>query len=208
MSDRFWGIQDQIPEPKRSFRWVLESNLGPIWTIQIATKPKWEISKAEIKYINHTFKYPGRITWQPIDVTLVDPLNPDAMHTTMAILGMSGYRFPTTVDAASHTLTKENAVKALGHITIKQIGLDTSEVVESWHLKNAWISNVDPGTLSYETDEMVKLKITIEYDWAEHSAKGGIDSVFSSATDAATTSADRAKGLESITKSVKITESS
>jgi hypothetical protein len=202
MSEKFWGIQDQIPEPKRSFRWVLESNLGPIWTVQIVKKPSWEVSNTPVKFINHTFNYPGRITWQPIDVTLVDPLTPDAAHTAMAIVGMSGYRYPTTVLDASHTLTKQNSVNSLGQISIKQIGLDLGEVVEEWRLKNAWVSNVDTGELSYDSEDMVQLKVTIQYDWAEHHALSGKASIYPPAAAEANGNPDRTDGLNKISKKV------
>lgn len=185
MSEKFWGIQDQMPEPKRSFRWVLESNLGPIWTIQEVKRPSWEVSNTEVKFINHTFNYPGRVTWKPIDVTLVDPLTPDATHTAMALLGMAGYRFPTTTSDAAHTLTKQNAVNSLGQLTIKQIGLNLGEVVEEWRLKNAWVSDVSTGDLSYANEEMVKITVKIVYDWAEHHAKDGEASVYRAPSDLA-----------------------
>lgn len=202
MSEKFWGIQDQIPEPKRDFRWVMHSNLGPSWVIKAVKKPTWAMSVTEIKYINHTFKYPGRITFEPIDITLIDPLNPDASQTTMAILGMSGYRFPTTDLAASHTITKENAVNALGQLSIQQIGLDSQDVVEEWRLVNAWVSAVDPGQLDYDSEETVKVKVTIQYDWGEMYSIGGKASVFAAATNAAQGNADMTEGLDSITKIV------
>lgn len=202
MSDKFWGIQDQIPEPKRSFRWVLDSNLGPSWVVQMVKKPNWETSVTEVKYINHTFKYPGRVTYQPIDVTLIDPLTPDANQTVMAILGMSGYRYPTTVLDASHTITKNNAVNSLGQVSIKQIGLDINDVVEEWRLANAWISNVDTGELNYDSEEMVKVKVTIQYDWAMVHSLGGVASVYAPAAAEANGDADRTAGLQNTTKIV------
>ena len=36
--------------------------------------------------LNHKFYYPGRLEWQTIDVTLVDPVSPDAVSTVNDII--------------------------------------------------------------------------------------------------------------------------
>lgn len=43
-----------------------------IYTAKSVTKPTVEIETKEFKLINHKFKYPGLLTWQPIKITFVD----------------------------------------------------------------------------------------------------------------------------------------
>ena len=71
----FWN--DVNTEPKRQFRFELsfsEKNGEspgsiPVWTVKTASKPKANVSTIAHNYIAHTFKYPGRVTWDPISVT-------------------------------------------------------------------------------------------------------------------------------------------
>ena len=80
MASLFWGQANS--EPKRQFRFELSftsrngNNPGdiPVWAVKTATKPVAEVSTIPHQYIDHTFNFPGRVTWQPITVTLVDPV--------------------------------------------------------------------------------------------------------------------------------------
>ena len=63
----FWT--DPKVSPKQNFKFVVYisglEDSAIVWYAKKATKPKPEISKAEHKYLGHTFKFPGMVTWQP-----------------------------------------------------------------------------------------------------------------------------------------------
>ena len=112
MSNLFWN--DVRTEPKRRFRFELKFSsrtLGqgaiPVWTIKTASKPKANVSTIEHQYIDHTFKYPGRVTWDPISITLVDPVDPDLSYAFLDVLGAAGYKFPTTASRSKLSLSKK-----------------------------------------------------------------------------------------------------
>ena len=70
----FWT--DNQVEPKRQFRFLLSlspaenSDVLHSYYVRSAKLPQFQMDGVtEVKYVQHTFKYPGRITWQPIDVT-------------------------------------------------------------------------------------------------------------------------------------------
>ena len=71
----FWN--DTSVEPKRGFRWLLylegAASTIPTYVIKVAKKPSFTVSNNTHQFIAHTFNYPGRITWNPVSVTLVDP---------------------------------------------------------------------------------------------------------------------------------------
>ena len=74
----FWGGQGgALVDPKRSFRWLItfgsSDSFIQSWYAKSAQKPKYELSKTEHQFLNHTFYYPGRVTWSELNVTLVDP---------------------------------------------------------------------------------------------------------------------------------------
>ena len=50
---QFWN--NSILEPKRKFRWLLQVNGIPYWTIKKVQRPQYTVGEAEHKYINHTF---------------------------------------------------------------------------------------------------------------------------------------------------------
>tara|TARA_Y100001937_G_C7110904_1_gene327534 strand:+ start:846 stop:1439 length:594 start_codon:yes stop_codon:yes gene_type:complete len=183
----FWGGQGgAIVDPKRSFRWLVSfgnnvqqqngQNVVGLqeWYAKSANKPSFEITETPHNFINHTFYYPGRVQWQTIDITLVDPSYPnDASQALVKALQNSGYYLPTDVRSASNTIMKSSAVSALGgQVKLKQLGQDNSDILETWTLINPWIKNVTFGDLAYDTEDMVEITLTVRYDYATIDVKG------------------------------------
>ena len=164
----FWT--DPQTEPKRSYRWVMNIGGIPQWLLKKAGKPAWTLSKTTHKYINHSFHYPGKIEWQPVSVTLADPVAPDASATMQDILAASGYHVPENADDIS-TVSKAAAIAALGRVVVAQVGPD-GEVVEEWEYVNAWISDAKFGELDYDSDEMTNVELEITYDYAKLTVSG------------------------------------
>lgn len=178
MASLFWGQANS--EPKRQFRFELSftSRNGnqpgeiPVWSVKTATKPVASISTITHQYIDHTFNFPGRVTWEPITVTLVDPVNPDLSYAFLDVLGASGYKYPDTESAARISLSKKAFKDSIGAVVLKQLDADNREI-ERWELINPFITNIDfGGTLSYDSDEMTELTVQITYDWAELKRSG------------------------------------
>ena len=102
--------------------------------------------------------------WDTVEVTLVDPVSPDAAANTAAILQASGYTPPIDVTSTT-TISKQDAVNALGGVIIQQIDSEGNPM-ETWTLWNPFITGVTYGDLSYEEDSLTEVTITIRYDWA------------------------------------------
>ena len=86
----FWaenfGDGGSLKDPKRKFRWTVQLNglygdNAVVWWAKTINKPSFTIAAAEHKYLNHTFYYPGSVTWNDVTLTLVDPVAPDATAT-------------------------------------------------------------------------------------------------------------------------------
>ena len=178
MASLFWGQANA--EPKRQFRFELSftSRNGdqpgdiPVWTVKTATKPVAQISTIQHQYIDHTFNFPGRVTWQPITVTLVDPVNPDLSFAFLDVLGAAGYKYPDTAAISKVSLSKEAFKNTIGSVVIKQLDASGAEI-ERWELVNPIITNIDfGGSLSYDSDEMTEISCEITYDWAELTRSG------------------------------------
>lgn len=164
----FWT--DYNTEPARQNRWVVYIGGIPQWIAKSATKPSFEVSLTTHKYINHEFQYPGRVSWKPIEVTLVEPLSPDASKTVENIMTSAGYHFPENPADVS-SISKANAIRALGKVTIVQLNAEGGHAQE-WELTNGWVQSAVFGELNYENEGMVEIKMTIQYDYAKISKSG------------------------------------
>ena len=126
----------------------------------------------EHSYLDHTFKYPGRVTWDNITLTLIDPVDPDLAYEFLQRLGVSGYRYPTTQQGAKSSLSKKKASEAIGRIQIQQLD-DEGDPIETWTLINPFMVSIDfGGQLDYTSDEMNEISLELAFDWAELRTKG------------------------------------
>ena len=162
----FWS--DVNLEPKRKFRWLISiPNMQDIsFFAKTVTRPSWVLGNHPHKFINHTFNYPARVEWSPIDMTFVDVVDPDISAGFLKVLRNSGYNWPTNAANGSQTVTKKNATEAIGSIIIRQIGENENDILDAWELTNAWVSEVNIGDLSYDDDGMVEVQAKVVYDWA------------------------------------------
>tara|TARA_Y100000310_G_scaffold333399_1_gene410871 strand:+ start:2062 stop:2616 length:555 start_codon:yes stop_codon:yes gene_type:complete len=140
-------------------------NMGgvPQWIVKKVNKPAFSVSEGKHVYLNHTFYYPGRVEYEKISVTLVDPAAPDATAIMWDILKKSGYRLPTS-QTDLYTLNKQDGSTALGNVQITQID-GIGKVQERISLKNPWIAGVKFGELDYESDNLLDLTLEIRYDF-------------------------------------------
>jgi len=175
----FWN--DSSVEPKRSFRWLLylpTSAAGAqgfeTYVVKDVSKPQYVLTETPVKYIAHTFKYPGRLTWSNVTCNLIDPIYPDTSGIITKVLQASGYKLPENNELAQFSFSKRTAVNALG--TPRLVQIDGGDVnnnippaeVEEWTLTNAWLSNVNFGTLNYTSEDLVSIGLTIVYDFARY----------------------------------------
>jgi hypothetical protein len=119
-SDRFWS--NPTSEPKRKYRFTFDIAGLPVWTITKVKRPSFKINETTHVFYNHEFYYPGRVTWDPISFTTVDPIHPDAAGILMKILYSCGYEFPDKQFGGEgynfKSLNKVDAVDALNPVTI------------------------------------------------------------------------------------------
>jgi len=173
----FWS-DATIADPKRQHRWLVDITAPELSDIisyvsKKVNKPKMTVGEAEHKFINHTFYYPGGITYDPISVTLVDPANPHSTQRLYDLLQVMGYRIPGTITEANiaagqpdvSTISKRRGTGALGSCIITQLDGD-GNAIERIELRNAWIKSVDfGGELSYESEGLMEITMELRFDW-------------------------------------------
>jgi|TARA_Y100000287_G_scaffold184056_1_gene184237 hypothetical protein len=167
----FWS--EKSVEPKRGFRWLLYWSGVPQFIVKSVKKPSFAVGMTKHQFLNYEFNYPGRVTWNPIDITIVDPVSPDSTKSLYAILEKSGYVIPTEYrEAEAVTISKENMIDSLGgEIKLAQLGPDGKRDsnglgIETWVIKNPLLTSVDFGNLDYGVEEMLNIQVNITYDFA------------------------------------------
>lgn len=166
-NDSFWS--DPRTEPKRKYRFTFDVAGLPVWTITKVSRPSFKITETAHHFYNHKFNYPGRVEWETLQFTTVDPIVPDACGIIMKMAYASGYEFPDKqfggLGYNYTSLNKIDAVDALNPVTIRAFD-GRGRCVEKWTLKNAFIVNVNMGEFEYADDNMVTMDVTLRYDWA------------------------------------------
>tara|TARA_R110002020_G_scaffold9035_12_gene36200 strand:- start:1229 stop:1816 length:588 start_codon:yes stop_codon:yes gene_type:complete len=177
----FWstnfGEDATLHDPKRKFRFTVEiqgvqsaQGGATLWYAKTCSKPSFQIASTEHKYLNHTFWYPGAVTWQDVSITLVDPVDPDMAATLSDIVVQSGYTPPTDANSLT-TMSKAKSAGALGSVIITQIDHDGNPL-ETWTLWNSFLTEVKYGDLAYGDDALTEMSITLKYDWARVETAG------------------------------------
>jgi len=167
-NEKFWN---QKTEPMRAFRWWMrigsDANGIESYTIKTVKKPSFAISETQHQYVAHTFYYPGRITWNPVDITFVDPVDPSTSKNLKAMLAGAGYKSPTTEEAAKKSFSKKTFGDTIGEVTIHQIDTEGNDITGGqWSLINPFITSADFGQLDYSSEDLVVNSITLRYDYA------------------------------------------
>jgi len=176
-------------QPKRSFRFLVTfSELSDLtFMVTKAKKPSYKISNKDHKILNHTFNFPGIVTWNDVTIDFIDAVDPNVGSKFYNALRNAGYVAPISEAALTTGITKVGSTSTLGEVRIKQLdgggiimpgGADPGEVtgipdatnvIEEWTLKNAWILSADFGALDYAGEGIMEVKLTIKYDYATYS---------------------------------------
>jgi len=170
----FWS-SGQV-EPKRQFRFsVTIANMadGGQFYARSATKPSFTVTQSQHKFLNHTFYYPGKVEWNTVTISMVDPVSPDATGNLLTILRASGYQVPSNLVPSAEnpspfsTIGKGNASAALGRVTIRALD-ENGDTLEEWTLNNPFIAGIQMNEYSYEGEELSTIDVELRYDWASY----------------------------------------
>ncbi len=168
----FWTTANkESRDPKRNFRFKVlidglqDSVNSSVWWAKKITKPNFTVAESKHVYLGHTFYYPGKVEWQAITMTLVDPVDPGSLSRLNDIIRRSGYTVPGDGNMV-RTMSKAGALGALGNVEIIQIDGDGAQV-EKWNLQKPFIKSIKFSDLDYENDELSTIDLELRYDWAE-----------------------------------------
>ena len=184
----FWS--EKNTEPKRLFKFVVSigglsgvsSLVIPSWIARNCDRPKFDVTEQSLQFLDKKFKYPGKVNWTDVTLTLVEPVTPSENPSKILYnnLILSGYRSPAGA-ALGAVVQGQSNIGATGSAELATISKLKSVmltfdiklvdpqglVLETWSLKNAWVKNYNFAKLDYEQDAFSTIDLTVAYDWAE-----------------------------------------
>jgi hypothetical protein len=182
-------------DPKRKFRFLIDFGsaniLLPTWVVKKVDKPGFTVGEAKHNFLSHTFYYPGKVEWKEINVSIVDPRGrsktetndnspvPDISENITKLLLYSGYQLPQNTGLSVNgnqqnirLVSKFKSTTPFSQMNIRQID-DDGKPLETWILKNAWVKDVNLGSLEYGADDLLEIQLKFRYDWAELAINNG-----------------------------------
>jgi len=177
----FWT--SALSEPRRAHRFLLTlPNLASVddafryeqYLAKAVKKPSYTVSDTPHKFLGNTYYYPGTVTWEPVNATIVNAVNPDGNKILYDALVGSGYLKPDVQEDVFFnpaqdpgTINKFDAVNQLGNVIIEELN-GQGGLIGTWTLNNAFITSATFGDLSYESDDILNIEINFRYDWADY----------------------------------------
>lgn len=143
-------------EPNTQNHFIMEIDGIPSYMIKTAAKPSISFDEIVLDHINVKRKLKGKGDWQPIDITMYDPIIPSGAQAVMDWVRQS-HESLTGRDGYASMYKKDIDIYAIG-----PVGDKTSQ----WKLKGAWLSSVNFGSLDWASSEAVEIQCTITYDFA------------------------------------------
>ena len=143
-------------EPKMKNRFIMQIDGINAYLVKTANRPSLESEDVILEHMNVTRYVKGKSRWQPIEITLYDPVVPSAAQQVIEWVRL-GHESVTGRDGYSDFYKK--------NVTFNLIG-PVGDVVEEWELKGAFIQSVNFGDLSFESSDPAEISVTLRYDYA------------------------------------------
>jgi hypothetical protein len=143
-------------EPKMKNRYVMEIDTIPSYLVKAANRPTIQFETVTLDHINVKRKLKGKGEWQDITITLYDPIVPSGAQAVMEWIRL-GHESITGRDGYADFYKKDIDFYLLGPVGDK---------IEQWKLKGAFISQANFGDLSFDSNEVATIELTLSYDYA------------------------------------------
>jgi len=143
-------------EPKMKNRFIMEIDGIQSYLIKTANRPSIQFETVTLDHINVNRKLKGKGTWQPIDITLYDPIVPSGAQQVMEWVRTS-HESITGRDGYADFYKKDIDIFMLGPVGDK---------IENWKIKGAFIQNAVFNDLDWSSNDPSEITLTLEYDYA------------------------------------------
>tara|TARA_R100000231_G_scaffold133313_1_gene106176 strand:- start:288 stop:779 length:492 start_codon:yes stop_codon:yes gene_type:complete len=143
-------------EPKTKNRFIMDIDGIPSYFVKTMNRPQITFEEIELNHINVKRYLKGKGTWEPLEITLYDPIVPSGAQAVMewvrlhheSVTGRNGY---------ADFYKKDVTINVLGPVGDK---------VEEWTGKGGFLVDADFGEISWENDgapAIITLTIRCDY---------------------------------------------
>jgi hypothetical protein len=143
-------------EPKVKNRYIWYIDGVPSFLVKAASRPSVQFETITLDHINVKRYLKGKAAWQPIELTLYDPIVPSGAQSVIEWVRLS-HESVTGRDGYADFYKKD--------VTFNMLG-PTGDIVEEWQLKGSYISQANWNTLEYQSNEVADITIQLTYDYA------------------------------------------
>ena len=144
-------------EPKMKNRFIMEIDGIPAYLIKTMARPQVSFEAVTLDHINVKRYVKGKAEWQPVTVTLYDPIVPSGAQAVMEWVRLH-HESVTGRDGYSDFYKKEVRFNLLGPVGDK---------VEEWVLHGAFIQTANFNDLDFANGtDVADISLTLRYDYA------------------------------------------
>ena len=143
-------------EPKVKNRFIMNIDGIPSYIIKAMNRPQIQFDEVTMEHMNVTRYLKGKGKWQPIEVTLYDPIVPSGAQSVMEWVRLS-HESVTGRDGYSDFYKKDVTFNILGPV---------GDMVEEWTLKGCFIENANFGDFDWGTSDPAEITLALKYDYA------------------------------------------
>ena len=143
-------------EPKLKNRFIMQIDGINAYLIKAMNRPQLDSDEVILEHMNVTRYVKGKSRWQPLDITLYDPVVPSAAQQVIEWVRLH-HESVTGRDGYSDFYKKDITINVLGPVGDK---------VEEWTLKGAFITAANFNDLAWESNDPAEVTLTLRYDYA------------------------------------------
>ena len=143
-------------EPKQKNRFIMLVDGIPSYQIKMVGGVTVNQASIPLNHINVQRYVKGKTTWDPISMTLFDPITPSGAQAVMEWVRLH-HESVTGRDGYSDFYKKDLKIQTLGPV---------GDVVEEWIMKGAFITSANFGDYSWDEESAAQnIEITVQPDY-------------------------------------------
>jgi hypothetical protein len=119
-------------------------------------RPSIESDEVILEHMNTTRYVKGKSRWQPLEITLYDPVVPSASQQVIEWIRLH-HESVTGRDGYADFYKKNIVFNVLDPV---------GATIEEWELKGAYIQSANFGDLDFASSDPVEISLTLRYDYA------------------------------------------
>ena len=143
-------------EPKTKNRFVMYIESIPSYFVKTMNRPQITFEEIELNHINIKRYLKGKGTWEPLTLTLYDPIVPSGAQAVMEWVRLH-HESATGRDGYQDFYKKNVNFKVLGPV---------GDIIEKWTLYGTYIGDASFGDLDFSDSNPVEIALILVYDYA------------------------------------------